>query len=239
MYIGGQNSQAVLTCGDGVGLAFVGVINLTIKNVLIKKCGLSGIGLKETYEAINITVSAFFEVPTSLGVALTLGDVSSADINNLTIQDTVGFGLLGINIIGNSHITSGKFVNTTYQNCTIGILSLREVLMGPYRKQIGGGAFLAYFDYRYHKPVIPKEIRLEITSCSFQDNQDCGLTGTLAWRMKYSSTLLERGHTIGGGGGLSIVLSQTGYSANVFVKSSVLKKKCSKLRCKNAACCLL
>ena len=218
--VGTNQEEATIVCSEGVGLAFVNIINLTIEDVTVDGCGLKGASLGDTIRAVNDSISSFFDVPLSLGVAVMIGDVANARLQKLSIRNTIGIGLLGINVIGSSHIEQVMIQNNTYEKCTIGILSLTEALDGPFQRQIGGGAFLVYYDYHQHQPE-SNNTTLTIHNSTFFGNLDCSVTGPIAWRMKYSEALRSRGYTVGAGGGLSVMFTQTDYSASLTISSSL------------------
>jgi len=82
---GGGGIEAVITCADNVGLAFVNIMNLIIQNVKIVSCGLTGQNLTETLALLNGVVEIFFEVPSEATIAVFLGHVE-----NLTMQHSIG-----------------------------------------------------------------------------------------------------------------------------------------------------
>ena len=214
--VGKQSDVHVtITCSEGVGLAFINITNLTLQQLTIQGCGLSGGSLKDTTVAVNDIVDMFFQVPTSLHIAVLLGSISDAHLINVTVRDMVGLGLLGINLVGSSSMEGVTFANNTYENCMVG---LSFDVFQNYQRQIGGGAFLAYFDYHDSFVWESRATRLMVHESNFLDNQDCSTTGSFARRMQYSNALCKKGYTVGAGGGLSVMIAQT-FSVNVSVTS--------------------
>ena len=216
--IGTQQLGISLTCSKGVGLAFVSVINLTIQHIRVSRCGLSGHNLEKAMCAVNETVAGFVEVPLSLGIALLLADITNACIKDITVCNTTGIGLLGINLMGSSALINATFSHNDYEECVTPRF-LYEILGSDYEKQIGGGAFLVYYDYKDIINVERRSIQMKVQNSTFLQNKDCSNSGSIGQRMQFSTVLRSRGYTVGGGGGLSMVLSQRGYSTSIDVNS--------------------
>ncbi len=212
-----NETLATISCQKGVGLGFVNITNLTLRNIAIDGCGLSGDELEMTAVAIRKGVDMFLQVPFALSSALVIGDITNLIMHGVQVQNTLGLGMLGINLVGTASLRDILFYNNTCTMCTIGLLP--QVLNGTYLEQIGGGMFLVYHDY--HNTSRQHDFtNLEITNGSFRGNKDCSLTGDVAIRAHYSHALHSYGYTVGAGGGLSVVLSQVQYHVNVTVSSS-------------------
>ena len=217
--IGGTHKSNIsITCNKGVGLAFVSVRNLTIQHITVHQCGLSGENLENVMLAVKKKIAAFFEVPLSLDIALLLADITDACIKHIAVQNTTGIGLLGINLVGSSSLINSTFLHNVNEECSIPRL-LYELLNVDNARQIGGGAFLVYYDYNNTFNMEDNHIELTIQDSTFLENSDCSVSGSIAQRMQFSAALRRRGYTVGGGGGLSIVLSQKSYFTSISVMS--------------------
>ena len=218
--IGIQQSNITITCSEGVGLAFVNITNLTIQHVTIEHCGMTGNNSERAVSAMNEIVTAFYQVPPSLHVAVFLAHIVNANLHQVTVKDTEGIGLLGTNIVGTVVFDGVSFSNNKYNSeC---ILNLNAtVLRGHYKEQIGGGAFLVYYDY--HNSGMSYNTDLRIHTSTFVNNEDCSITGSVARRTQFSAALRSIGLTVGSGGGLSIVLTQMNYSVNVTIDSCLFE----------------
>ena len=222
---GSKQSDVTITCSEGVGLAFINITNLTLQQLTIQGCGLSGGSLHNATVAVNDIVDMFFQVPTSLHIAVLLGSISDAHLINVTVRDMVGLGLLGINLVGSSSMEGVTFANNTFENCTFG---LSRTVLQNYQYQIGGGVFLAYFDYHDSLTKESRATELTVHESNFLDNHDCSTTGVFARRMQFSNTLCNEGYTVGAGGGLSVMITQKNFSVNVSVMSCFFRGNLAK-----------
>ena len=213
-----HESNISIICREGLGLAFVGVRNLTIQYITVQRCGLSGGNLEKVMDAVEKRIDAFFKVPHSLDIAFLLADITDACIKHITVQNTTGIGLLGINLVGTSSLINSTFSHNVNEKCSVPQL-LYEILNVDNARQIGGGAFLVYYDYNNTFNVEDNRMELKIQDSTFLENKDCSVSGSIAQRMQFSTALRRRGYTVGGGGGLSVVLSQKSYSTSISVIS--------------------
>ena len=213
-----SQSNVTITCSEGVGLAFVNITNLTLQELTIRGCGLSGESLENATTVVNETVDMFLQVPTSLHVAVLLGSVSDANLVDITIRDVKGLGLLGVNLVGASSLADVTFANNRFQidTCLLDVAQILKLMQQDYRGQIGGGAFLVYSDYLDNRTVAAE---LVIRQSRFLDNHDCSATGAFERRMQFSGVLCKEGYTVGAGGGLSVMISQKNFPVNVSMTS--------------------
>ena len=219
-----DQSNVIITCNEGVGLAFVNVTNLTLQGLTIQGCSLSGKSLENATAVVNETVDMFLQVPTSLRVAVLLGSVSDAHLNDVTIRDVKGLGLLGINLVGSSSLIDVTFANNWFPNyrsemCMLDIARILTLTRQDYRRQIGGGAFLVYSDYVDNRTLTSPEAELVIHQSHFLDNHDCSATGAFERRLQFSDVLCKEGYTVGAGGGLSVMIAQKEFPVNVTITS--------------------
>ena len=218
---GSKQSHVTITCSEGVGLAFINITNLTLQQLTIQGCGLSGGSLQNATVAVNDIVDMFFQVPTSLHIAVLLGSISNAHLIDVTVRDMVGLGLLGINLVGSSSMEGVTFANNTFENCTMG---LSYDVLQDYHHQIGGGAFLAYFDYRDSFVWESRAADLTVHESNFLDNHDCSTTGAFERRMQFSNALCNKNYTVGAGGGLSVMITQKTFPVDVSITSCLFQR---------------
>jgi len=143
----GRNIEAVITCADNVWLAFVNITNLTIQNVRIENCGLTGQNLTDTLDLLEV-VEIFFQVPSGATIAVFLGHMENLTMQCAVVTNTSGLGLVGINVIGTSYISQVNFTfNIRPVSCTFfnGSSSITEAVIDSGR--IGGEVYFLYQDY--------------------------------------------------------------------------------------------
>ena len=101
-------SLTTMTCTGYSGFSFSNVTNLQITNLTITNCGV-------------------YSPQTSLNAAIHLLNISNLGMEGVTIKNRTGYGILGINIIGNSAIVMSSFIGNNqfikydFQHESIGI----------------------------------------------------------------------------------------------------------------------
>ena len=115
--IGDGQLSTIISCEEGGGLAFVDVVGLTIESITVQQCGMSGESLSNV---LNITISQptgfSHKVPHSLNVSLFLGNCRDVTLQHVTVRNTTGVGLLGINVLGRSNFTDLNFSSNAYNS---------------------------------------------------------------------------------------------------------------------------
>ena len=229
---------AVVTCpSQGAGLAFVDVQNLSITNVQIVGCGMSGHTLRLATQMVRESVEMFFDIPYEhLHIALFLGNIMDASLHQLNISSTVGLGMVAVNVAGNFSLHSFSAIGNKQRECQFD--SLHSITHSEYSAGMytGGGAFILYQDYNTSSIGSSSEgearptasgtnpvtsAQLTISASAFVNNSDCSATGFISPHLRYSQSL--RGHhsfSVGAGGGLSLALAQRQYGVNIVVSHS-------------------
>ena len=101
-------SLTTMACTGYSGFSFSNVTNLQITNLTITNCGV-------------------YSPQTSLNAAIHLLNISNLGMEGVTIKNSTGYGILGINIIGNSAIVMSSFIGNNqfikydFQHESIGI----------------------------------------------------------------------------------------------------------------------
>ena len=225
---GGGRIEAVITCADTVGLAFVKITNLTIQNVRIEGCGLTGQNLTKTLDLLHGVVENFFEVPSEATIAVLLGHVENLTMQHTVVTNTSGLGLVGINVIGTSYISQVNFTfNIRPSNCTLFNNSIREPTTDPVAvgERIGGGAYFLYQDYSpaYQNVYHDQQYSLNIDRTNFIKNSECTFLVYVELSFRDSRALQEIGYTIGGAGGLGLMLAQLHYGVEITTTSAMIQ----------------
>ena len=224
---GGDGMKAVITCADNVGLAFVNITNLIIMNVSIEGCGLTGQNLTETLALLDGVVEIFFKVPSEATIAVFLGHVENLTMQHAVVTNTSGLGLVGINVIGTSYISQVNFTfNIRPSNCTLSndSSSITEVVTDP-AARIGGGAYFLYQDYSpaHQNMYHDQQYSLNIDETNFIQNSECTFLVFVETNLRESRALQEVGYTIGGAGGLGLMLAQLHYGVDITTTSALIQ----------------
>ena len=212
---------------SGAGLMFFNVSGLSIRNVVIDGCGFTGMELMNSVELLNSVTDFFFTIPTSVRISIFIGHCEHTVMENVTIMNTRGFGLVGVNMIGASKLKNVHLYNNTNPgNCrkrpqnNVFTPSISELYQYD---SLGGAAVFMYFDYlpeiqdlreRYQG----SHFNLELENCNFTLNSECSLNYLNLLRSPGrgdSSLVIRRGYTLGGSGALAITLAQLDYGVTV------------------------
>ena len=214
----GSRSEVTVSCASGLGLAFSNISRLSIENITIEACGLSGENLTSFWDAIGQYINFFFQLSNNYRIALVCGGCSDFSMHYSAIKNTKGLGLLGINTIGDSYLHEVEFS----QNIAEGCFFLAQDVTPAAFDRIGGGALFIYVDYF---PVYNSinQSRLTIENCYFLKNSYCGLETIYELYYRFSEVARDTGYFLGAGGGLSVIITQVNYSVNASVESCAFR----------------
>lgn len=144
--------QAVtIQCTENTGLAFVNISQLSILNVIIDECGFTGTDIENTVNIMKKIVNIFYIISKVVRFAMLLGHCENVAMENVTIMNTRGFGLVGINVIGFSQLNGIHFFNNSNPGTCVSLYPLEEFpsksIDFDSRSRSGGAAVFMYFDY--------------------------------------------------------------------------------------------
>ena len=171
---------------------FISISNSTsvrIQNITIKNCGTN----IQNYVCSSSHLSRE-------SAAVLLYNVSSILINNLNIQNNHGYGIVGINVIGNSVI----------KRVTIFCTPQKSSMCNNVTRTVGmGGLALLYINnisYTHNHTVVENVLIVNFTLCNAQEvNKLCRLSGV------HSSSAIE------------IAFYQHNFSINVTILNATIK----------------
>ena len=110
-------SSASLTeiyCSKPAGFYFLNVSQLTISHLVFTKCGIDSVGGDLINSTFRIYANSFFLFNSLERMALTVASVTDLMMSSVTVQNSTGYGLLVINLFGNSIIENSKFSFNNY-----------------------------------------------------------------------------------------------------------------------------
>ena len=224
--IEGDSSEGsvVIQCSEGEGLAFINVSQLSITNVTIDGCGFNGRDTERVVDILDDIVNIFFKIPRVVRIAVLIGHCENVTMESVTIKNTRGFGLVGINIIGTSLLQSIVFFNNTNAGVCSYNVSVRELIDTDSRDHVGGAAIFMYFDYLDKSHHQGTTFNLKVHNCTFKKNTECSVIYLNYLRPPgrgESQLVREAGYRIGGSAGFTLALAQQTYGVNVVTTSSV------------------
>ena len=213
--------KVIITCTDGVGLYFFNMSALSISGITIEQCGLSG----------EETISLAFERPKELidfqygplldfSAALLLIHTPDLQVMNVNIRNTSGFGLVGINLVGEVNFYRVQIQGNYPSQCILDKNKFSST------GGSGGGAFILYQDYldtildvqNHHELVVPSlKTNFDMTLGNISDNYACRLDPFNVLHNKISRSIqnpISSDLSLIGAGGLSFVMMQSSYQVN-------------------------
>lgn len=212
---------AVIKCSPGTGLAFADMTNLHLAHLSIDGCGLGHDHVHSFLSHVNISIDYFFTLSNSLDqyAAMVLGNVIDFSMENSSISNTRGLGLLGINILGESTLNGV----TIEHNVPDGCFSVNSFNFST--EKLGGGALFSYHDPLPQYDYDPTDsIEFSIVDSRFEGNSYCGYGPTQTSYLQQDQLVNSNPELfIGAGGGLSIILTQFDYTVNVTVRDSTFR----------------
>ena len=217
-------SSVTIECTAGVGLAFFNISGLVIENLNIYRCELSGgEAISELRSVLHDVVDGFFLIPNDTTLAVFLGVCANVTINHVTIANTTGLGLMGINVMGEFSLSEVDFESNNNQACFTNWL-IQFTPESSLGSQIGGGAFIAYHRFRVtNNDPLPQYVNLSIRQNNFIRNADCSPNTFVELYYQYSPGLRDIGYIVGGGGGLTLMVAQRNYPIDVRISSSTFQ----------------
>ena len=219
-----QNNETnvSITCANGLGLAFFNVFQLTITNVTVESCGLSGSDLLAFRNAVRSDIDFFFDLHDDYHVALLCGNCGDLTVSSSTITNTSGLGMLAINAVGTASITDVTFSLNRPENCYASLVNITGL------DQAGGGAMFIYHDYLLPPGELPERAIVNIQGSNFLANTYCGLATISELFYEFSEVARALDYTIGAGGGLSIIMAQLNYTVDATVDSCLFRNNSAK-----------
>ena len=213
----GVIGEVQITCAPGLGLAFLNVTRLSLQGLTITGCGLNGSNAVALNSAINTLVELFIQLTEDSTIAVIIASCMDVAMDHVTIVNTTGLGLIGINVVGQSNFTNNVFSFNVDQQCPV---KSSNVLQSP-TAMVGGGAQFIYVDFIDRGNS--DSVYLNIDNSTFSYNSYCGSEITLEIYNKLIDTLRNRNYTIGSGGGLSLSHAQHGYDVVINVQRSTFE----------------
>lgn len=223
----GTNEKTFINCGSGIGVAFHAITGLSLVNVSIEECGTNLDNIQTFLMALKVRVDFFFEFHnmSNQSISLSVGDVADFQMENVVVSSS-GLGLLAINLMGQSSLDRVMFKNNSH---------ICEFLAKT-NWALGGGALITYHDYTNDSaenttdPYSFTSATLSISNTHFQDNYYCGYGSVIDRFTAYYTYSEDTPRSpIGGGGGLTLQLTQLHYDVSVVVSDCIFHNNTSVL----------
>ena len=212
----GDSHDTIIQCSEGAGLAFLNITELILSYVTILNCGVTGSNLTEFVRQVNGSVDMFYRVPDDSSAGVLIAASSNVNLLHVEIRESRGYGLIAINLYGQSNVTGAVFdrnrpVSSIHENLTV------EDVLENVGMFLGGGAIFMYFDLV--NGFAPSESpQLLVKEGSFTNNTVYYAPELLLSFYQFSASVQETGYVLGGGGGLSLKLCQSMYVVDTVVE---------------------
>ena len=113
-FTGYSPTDTIIECQDPFNIVFKRVRNVIISNITMVNCG------NVVNDLINQTIYNVTDTAANLGsgfrFAIMFYQVKDVTITEFTMQNTLGYGIFGFNVIGNVTIYKVNIKNTTFKN---------------------------------------------------------------------------------------------------------------------------
>ena len=222
----GDEEGVSIQCIGEAGLAFINVSYLSIRNITVDGCGFTGSDIDSTVDILDDIVNIFYVIPRVVRIAVLIGHCENITMESVTIKNTRGFGLVGINVIGNSLLRDVVFFNNTNTGVCISIQFHNVSAFVDYdnRYELGGAAAFMYFDYHDQARYQGNKFSLDIQNCYFAHNAECSYVyiNSLRYPGQGESRFVNNiGYRIGGSASFALGLAQLQYGVDISMTSSI------------------
>ena len=206
----GDCSPATVKCSKNFSFIFTDVSNLQISNIVFIECG-AVVPRKISDYVYNIwlplqaNTRASFQLKHGTKAALAFGNIHSLILRNVTVMKSRGYGILGLNLLGNSTIVNSQFLQNNYQtrflpHCNNSSLKANNMNVATCE---GGNAMFLFYD---NIPSCPK------TNSTYPHYSLAIYNSTFAHGIDLSTKI----HPLqGGASGIIAIMSQRTYYLSV------------------------
>ena len=197
-----QNTEDVvhINCSENVSISFVNCSNVTIQDILFEHCGNF---VDTSYMDTAIGENYWYQFPVVPKAALVFIHCFSTTLRSLFITESPGFGVVGVNMLGNTRVQSinvkfsGLFPCSTFYSSE-----------GP----LAGGMLLLFQN-------TPSGLSNNISTFTLSDSaflSNCSAITTFG--LSYYN--FEDVTDLTGSGGISAIFGQNIYSLNMVIENS-------------------
>ena len=174
----GQNT--ILNCTEKLGFSITNAVNIRISNIMITNCGQ----MITTF--LNGTYEYPFNIHENTTAALAFFNVSSLVLQNVQIEESHGYGLLGVDVGGISNLTNCTFSHNGWKQAASSALNYSNTENPP-----GGNVLFVY------PCSLSERTTLTISHCEFAHGID---TTNLDFERWHKSS-----YRVSGGSGLGLL----------------------------------
>ena len=161
-----SKSGVKIKCRNSFGFAFLNITNLTFQNISMHNCGAK-LSAQLVQQAFSLQIAKPKRIRIQPYVAVFVVNIHSLTMSEVTVSNSYGHGLLGLNIIGDSKIISANFTDNniiSYNYCWNPSLNMSDI-----NNCRGGNAVILFTDLHEcpQPPLTPATFTLTITNTTF------------------------------------------------------------------------
>ena len=206
-----NHTEVIVTCAKGVGLSFVNVSGLTLSGFTVDGCGSHAMVTKLDHS------DQFFAHPVIANFVGAIFIMQCLDLlfENVTVQNSHGFGVVGWNLLGDSRFRQTNFLSNSPSACIFEVEDHHDTSLS---QGVGGGAFIMYQDI---EDAHNEGLKFTDNSLSFDgglvaNNYGCrhGID-SVVFNNIFRSVVDSQ--NLAGAGGLSIVFGQSSFHVNATI----------------------
>ena len=204
-----SNLSTTVRCSSSAGIVFHNITSLYIEGLTFSQCRVDPLQLEYISDELGPRLE--LNITGGIGIGLIMSNTIDTTLNGVTVRDTSGLGLLGINMMGLVYIVDSYFINNTSPSCYQYAMSLSN----PGPELVGGGATLYYHDNEVYESAW-----VRIIQSHFHGNQGCNTNALIGFFSTVQSVGFRPGE-----GGLHLMAAQ--YQVPHSIKTSFLVDSCS------------
>ena len=208
--LGPPHSAATIQCSGSTGLTFLNVSDLVIENVTVDGCGMEMTRSFLQQSMHNLT-STLLGSSTAIHAGIFMSLIRNLTLSNVIVQHSKGYGMIALNLIGETKITSVTFNGNNFQS-----LDDSQCLEHLLQECKGGNLLLIFSDFQSNCSEIMPNYVLDVYNSTFKLGIDLGPVYPLLSHNGSDTT----GYL--GGAGVGIAMTQTTYGIQVILRESTL-----------------
>ncbi len=214
------NGAAYIKCTLGMGLAFYNMSGLTLSGFEMDNCGMNLEHFMMFSAQAKMDIDFFFQFSNQSNqyIAIVVGNTYNFRLVSCQISNTRGLAFMGINLMGEPLLSKVVFKSNGLFLC---LDTNNDTILN-----LGGGAMLLYHDYL--DGLIRSNPVTQVIDCVFSNNYYCGYSSALARYNAFFTLSQDTPQLLaGGGGGLSVALTQLLFRVNVAVYNTTFRNNTS------------
>ena len=209
-----MESVAAIKCSIKLGFTFINVSNVQLSNLCFIGCG-APITIETAEEVLQVQTNSFYSIPDGVHATLLFANVFSLVMDNVNVSGSYGFGMLAVNVLGETSISQVTFREKNYyaqqvvhngnpDSKNINFADVCSAVYGSAVLCIGGNIMILFQEVVHCVDAT----HLEISETFILDGID------IIGRVVQNVTLLSAS-------GLGIVLGHVSYSISIIIAESV------------------